>query len=35
LANSGWREARDVSIAIAIGLAIYAATRVARRRLKA
>src|SRR5438132_8751469 len=23
LANSGWREARDVAIAIAIGLAIY------------
>jgi amino acid transporter len=35
LANSGWREARDVAIAIAIGLAIYAATRIARRRLKA
>jgi amino acid transporter len=33
LANSGWREARDVSIAIAIGLAIYAVTRAARRRL--
>jgi amino acid transporter len=33
LANSGWREARDVSIATAIGLAIYAATRAARRRL--
>lgn len=33
LANSGWREARDVSIAIAIGLVIYAATRVARRKL--
>jgi amino acid transporter len=32
LANSGWREARDVSVAIVIGLAIYAATRVARRR---
>jgi amino acid transporter len=32
LANSGWREARDVSIAIVIGLAIYAGTRVARRR---
>lgn len=28
LANSGWREARDVSIALAIGLVIYAATRV-------
>ena len=27
LANSGWREARDVGIAIVIGLAIYAATR--------
>jgi len=35
LANSGWREARDVAIAIAIGLVIYAATRIARRRLKA
>jgi amino acid transporter len=35
LANSGWREARDVSIAIAVGLAIFAATRVARRRLNA
>jgi APA family basic amino acid/polyamine antiporter len=31
LANSGWREARDVSIATAIGLAIYAATRIAQR----
>lgn len=31
LANSGWREARDVSIAIVIGLAIYAATRLGRR----
>ena len=28
LANSGWREARDVAIAVAIGLAIYAATRI-------
>src|SRR3989442_9479909 len=27
LANSGWREARDVAIAVAIGLAIYAVTR--------
>jgi basic amino acid/polyamine antiporter, APA family len=27
LANSGWREARDVAIAIVIGLAIYAVTR--------
>jgi amino acid transporter len=35
LANSGWREARDVAIAIAIGLVIYAATRIAQRRLKA
>ena len=26
LANSGWREARDVGIAIIVGLAIYAAT---------
>ena len=31
LANSGWREARDVAIAIAIGLAIYAATRIVQR----
>src|SRR5437870_362951 len=27
LANSGWREARDVAIAVAIGLAIYAVNR--------
>lgn len=27
LANSGWREARDVGIAIVIGLAIYVTTR--------
>jgi APA family basic amino acid/polyamine antiporter len=27
LANSGWREARDVVIAIVVGLAIYAGTR--------
>ena len=27
LANSGWREARDVAIAMAIGLAVYLATR--------
>jgi APA family basic amino acid/polyamine antiporter len=32
LANSGWREARDVVIAIAIGLAIYASTRLGRSR---
>jgi APA family basic amino acid/polyamine antiporter len=32
LANSGWREARDVAIAVAIGLAIYAATRVGQRK---
>ena len=32
LANSGGREARDVAIAIVIGLAIYAATRLGRRR---
>jgi APA family basic amino acid/polyamine antiporter len=31
LANSGWREARDVSIAIAIGLAIHAVTRIGQR----
>jgi basic amino acid/polyamine antiporter, APA family len=35
LANSGWREARDVAIAMAIGLAIYAVTRISRRRLRA
>jgi len=28
LANSGWREARDVAIAVAIGLALYVVTRV-------
>ena len=33
LANSGWREARDVAIAIAIGLAIHAATRIGQRTL--
>src|SRR5260370_16295156 len=32
LANSGWHEARDVAIAIGIGLAIYAGTRLRRRR---
>ena len=32
LANSGWREARDVAIAVAIGLAFYGATRVGQRR---
>jgi len=31
LANSGWREARDVAIAVAIGLGIYAATRIGQR----
>ena len=31
LANSGWREARDVAIALAIGIAIYAATRLTQR----
>jgi APA family basic amino acid/polyamine antiporter len=31
LANSGWREARDVAIAIAIGLTIYAAIRIGQR----
>jgi len=35
LANSGWREARDVAIAIAIGLAIYAATRLGQRKPRA
>lgn len=33
LANSGWREARDVAIAVAIGLLIYAASRSAQRKL--
>ena len=32
LANSGWREARDVGIAIVIGLAIYATTRLSKNR---
>ena len=32
LANSGWREARDVAIAIAVGLIIYLATRLGQRR---
>jgi APA family basic amino acid/polyamine antiporter len=31
LANSGWREARDVVIAMAIGLALYAFTRISQR----
>jgi basic amino acid/polyamine antiporter, APA family len=31
MANSGWREARDVAIALAIGLIIYAATRLGQR----
>ena len=31
LVSSGWREARDVSIAIAIGLITYAITRIGRR----
>ena len=31
LANSGWREVRDVSIATAIGLVIYAGTRIGQR----
>ena len=31
LANSGWREARDVAIAMAIGLAIFAITRISQR----
>jgi APA family basic amino acid/polyamine antiporter len=35
LANSDWREARDVAIAIAIGLVIYAVTRIVRGRLTA
>ncbi len=34
LANSGWREARDVAIAIAIGLALFAVTRISRRRAR-
>ncbi|MEK6337491.1 MAG: amino acid permease [Acidobacteriota bacterium] len=32
LANSGWREARDVAIAVAIGIAFYVATRISQRR---
>jgi Amino acid transporters len=32
LANSGWREARDVAIAIGIGLVIYAGTCLGQRR---
>jgi APA family basic amino acid/polyamine antiporter len=32
LANSGWREARDVGIAIVIGLVIYATTRLGKQR---
>ena len=32
LANSGWREARDVGIAIVIGLGIYATTRLSKHR---
>jgi len=35
LANSGWRDARDVSIAIAIGLAFHATTRISQRTLHA
>jgi len=35
LASSGWREARDVAVAIVIGSAIYAATRFGRRRSNA
>jgi len=35
MANSGWREARDVAIALAIGLTIYAATRLGQRRPQA
>ena len=31
LANSGWREARDVVIAMAIGLVLYAITRISQR----
>ena len=34
LANSAWREARDVSIAIVIGLATYAITRISRKRTR-
>jgi basic amino acid/polyamine antiporter, APA family len=32
LANSGWRETRDVAIATTLGLAIYAANRLGQRR---
>jgi amino acid transporter len=31
LVSSGWREARDVSVAVAIGLIVYAITRIRRR----
>ena len=32
LANSGWGEVRDVAIAVAIGLVVYAITQVARKK---
>ena len=35
MANSSWREARDVAIAVAIGLAMYVATRLGQRRHQA
>ena len=31
LTNSGWVEIRDVSIAVAVGMIVYAATRLGRR----
>jgi amino acid transporter len=35
LASSGWREARDVAVAVAIGLVLYAATRFGQRKTHA
>ena len=35
LANSGWVEIRDISIAVAVGLVVYAATRLGQRKLQA
>jgi hypothetical protein len=32
LANSGWVEIRDVSIATAIGMIVYAATQLSQRK---
>jgi len=35
LANSGWVEIRDISIAVAVGVVVYAATRLGQRKLQA